>query len=318
MKAIAISSFGGPDHLVVTDMPTPEPGEGEVLIKVSHASVNRPDILQRMGHYPPPPGASELPGLDVAGHIAAIGKDVTRWREGDAVCALLPGGGYAEYAVVDARLCLPVPFALRAEQAAALPETLFTVWRNLIGLGGLQAGETALIHGGASGIGTIAIQVAKWRGAEVYAVAGNAEKCALCEKLGATKAFNRHHEDYAQIEADVVLSMVGGDSVNKDIGLMKYGGRHVNIAYLTGRMASVDIAAVMAKKLVLTGSTLRNRPADEKAALAADIEKTVWDAVTHSRIHPVIDLVLPLEKAAQAHDLLEKGEIAGKIVLSVD
>lgn len=315
MKAIEITAFGGPEVLKPCQRPIPEPQENEVLLRVAYAGVNRPDILQRTGHYPPPQGASDLPGLEVSGVVEKIGGGVTRVKTGDKVCALLPGGGYAQYAIASADLCLPVPDELPMDQAAALPETLFTTWKNLAGLARLKPGETALIHGGSSGIGTIAIQLAAFLGAKVYAVAGSPEKCALCEKLGAIKAYNRHTEKYDDIRPDVVLSMVGGDSVATDIALMNHGGRHVSIAFLAGKTAQVDISQVMRKNLTLTGSTLRDRPLSEKTALARGIEGYVWQAVIEGRIRPVISKTFPLDLAAEAHALLEANETGGKIVL---
>lgn len=315
MKAIEITAFGGPEVLQPCERPVPVPAHGEVLLRVAYAGVNRPDILQRTGHYPPPQGASDLPGLEVSGIVEQVGEGVTRVKKGDAVCALLPGGGYAQYAIAHADLCLPVPDGLPMDEAAALPETLFTTWKNLAGLARLKPGETLLVHGGSSGIGTIAIQLGVFLGAKVYAVAGSDEKCALCEKLGAVKAFNRHTQDYAAIRPDVVLSMVGGESVNKDIGLLNHGGRHINIAFLAGKMAQVDISQIMRKNLTLTGSTLRDRPLTEKAVLARGIEGYAWEAVAQGRIRPVISATFELEQASLAHALLEANETGGKVVL---
>lgn len=298
----------------MAERPTPVPGPGEVLIRVQAAGVNRPDILQRLGKYPPPPGITDIPGLEVAG---------VREDTGEKICALLAGGGYAEYAVAPEGQCLPVPKALSMIEAAALPEAVFTVWNNLFLRGGLQAGETALIHGGASGIGTTAIQMAKAFGSRVIVTAGSDEKCDACRKLGADLAVNYKTSDFVgEIKkfrdgADVVLDMVGGDYISRSIEIMNPDARHVSIAYLNGAKAEINISTIMQKRLTLTGSTLRNRPLEEKAALAREIREKVWPLIEAGKIRPVIFKTFPLAEAAAAHAALERGNHVGKIVLSV-
>lgn len=310
MQAIEIIN----NTLILTQRPVPVPAPGEVLIRVHAAGVNRPDLLQRLGKYPPPPGVTDIPGLEVAG----IREDT-----GAEVCALLAGGGYAEYAVAPEGQCLPVPKGLSMAEAAALPETVFTVWNNLFLRGGLKAGETALIHGGASGIGTTAIQMAKAFGARVIVTAGTEEKCAACRDLGADLAVNYKTSDFVnEIKkfcdgVDVVLDMVGGNYVSRSIEIMSPDGRHVSIAFLNGAKAEIDIRQVMQKRLTFTGSTLRNRPVAEKAALARDIREKVWPLVEAGKIRPVIFATFPLDQAAAAHEALEKGDHAGKIVLEI-
>lgn len=310
MKAIEIDNHS----LRMAERPTPVPGPGEVLIRVQAAGVNRPDILQRLGKYPPPPGITDIPGLEVAG---------VREDTGEKICALLAGGGYAEYAVAPEGQCLPVPKALSMIEAAALPEAVFTVWNNLFLRGGLQAGETALIHGGASGIGTTAIQMAKAFGSRVIVTAGSDEKCDACRKLGADLAVNYKTSDFVgEIKkfrdgADVVLDMVGGDYISRSIEIMNPDARHVSIAYLNGAKAEINISTIMQKRLTLTGSTLRNRPLEEKAALAREIREKVWPLIEAGKIRPVIFKTFPLAEAAAAHAALERGNHVGKIVLSV-
>ncbi|MBI4031931.1 MAG: NAD(P)H-quinone oxidoreductase [Proteobacteria bacterium] len=310
MKAIEIK--GNALHL--TERPVPVPGPDETLIRVQAAGINRPDILQRLGKYPPPPGMTDIPGLEVAG----IREDT-----GEAVCALLAGGGYAEYAVAPAGQCLPVPKGLSMEEAAALPECVFTVWNNLFLRGGLKAGESALIHGGASGIGTTAIQMAKAFGARAIVTAGTEEKCNACRKLGADIAINYRTSNFAnEIKkicggVDVVLDMVGGDYVPRSIEIMNPDGRHVSIAYLNGAKAEVPIPSIMQKRLTLTGSTLRARPVEEKAALARDLKEKVWPLIEAGKIRPVIFKTFPLAEAAEAQAALEGGGHIGKIVLSL-
>lgn len=307
MQAIEIA----PDHRLKTcQRPVPITKSGEVLIRVRAAGVNRPDLLQRAGKYPPPPGASDIPGLEVAGEIVGTGE---------AVCALLAGGGYAEYVAVPRGQCLPLPKGLNMIEAAALPETVFTVWKNLFRLGGLQSGETALIHGGSSGIGTTAIQMARAHGARVIVTAGSDEKCAACTKLGADIAINYRTHDFVQHSGavDVILDMVGGDYVPRNLKILNHGGRHVSIAVQHGRHADIDLVEVMQRNLTLTGSTLRPRPVEEKAALAAEIEKTVWPWIESGRLRPHIHTTFPLAEAQAAHDLLESGESMGKIVLTL-
>lgn len=313
---------GAETPLSVAVFQRPEPGPGEILIRVAAAGINRPDLMQRAGFYPPPPGAPETLGLEVAGEIEAIGAGVSRWKLGDQVCALLAGGGYADYALADAGAALPVPNGLTMVEAAALPETVFTVWANGFEAGALKPGETLLVHGGASGIGTTAIQMAKAHGAQVFATAGDAAKCALCEKLGATRAINYRSEDFEDIVrdaggADVVLDMVGGPYLQKNLNLLKEGGRCVMIAFLQGAQAEVNLMRLMLKRLTLTGSTLRSRPKQEKARLAREIERVVWPWIEAGKVKPIIDSTFPLSEAEAAHARLQSGGHAGKIVLTM-
>jgi putative PIG3 family NAD(P)H quinone oxidoreductase len=325
MKVIEIERPGGPEVLRVAERDAPAPARGEVLIRVEAAGVNRPDVLQRQGHYPPPPGASDIPGLEVAGMVAALGAGVAGCCLDDRVCALLAGGGYAEYAVAPAAQCLPVPSGLDVVQAAALPETFFTVWTNVFERGGLKAGEALLVHGGSSGIGTAAIALAAARGARVLATAGTAEKCAACERLGAERAINYRSQDFvaAVREAtsgrgvDVVLDMVGGDYTARNIECLAAGGRLVQIAFLRGSQVQVDLRPLMMKRLTLTGSTLRARSVEEKGAIAAALRREVWPLIEDGRVRPVIDSTFPLERAADAHRRMEAGEHIGKIVLTL-
>lgn len=325
MTAIEIAQPGGPDVLIPVERPTPRPGAGELLIKVAAAGVNRPDLLQRQGNYPPPAGTSDIPGLEVAGHVASLGEGVSGWQVGDAVCALLAGGGYAEYAAVAAVQCLPIPGGLSMIEAAALPETLFTCWTNLVDSGHLKTGETVLIHGGSSGIGTTGIQLAKLLGATVYTTAGSPEKCQACRTLGADLAINYKAEDFVRAVktatsgrgVDVVLDMVGGDYVRRDIEIMAQGGRHVSIASLGGAEASFPIFKVMQKRLILTGSTLRARSPAEKGVIADALRESVWPAIAEGRLKPMIHAAFPLAKAADAHRALENGDHIGKIVLTI-
>jgi putative PIG3 family NAD(P)H quinone oxidoreductase len=325
MTVIEISQPGAPDVLKPVQRPLPQPAEGELLIRVEAAGVNRPDLLQRQGHYPPPPGASDIPGLEAAGRVAALGAGVTGWTVGDPICALLAGGGYAEYAAVPAVQCLPLPAGLSAVEAGALPETLFTCWTNLVDSGHLKAGETVLIHGGASGIGTTGIQLAKLLGARVLATAGSAEKCAACLKLGADLAIDYKAEDFvaavrtaaAKRGVDVVLDMVGGDYIRRDIEIMAQGGRHVSIASLGGAEATFPIFKLMQKRLTLTGSTLRARSPAEKGAIAQSLLRHVWPAIAQGRLKPLIHATFPLAGAAEAHAALETGDHIGKIVLTI-
>jgi NADPH2:quinone reductase len=308
MKAVEIRE----NALHATERPVPVPGPGEVLIRVRATGVNRPDLLQRLGKYPPPPGVTDIPGLEVAG----IREDT-----GESVCALLAGGGYAEYALAPESQCLPIPKGLSMAEAAALPETVFTVWNNMFLRGGLKAGETALIHGGASGIGTTAIQMAKAFGTRVIVTAGTEKKCAACRDLGADLAVNYKTSDFvSEIKkfcsgVDVVLDMVGGDYVPRSIEIMNPDGRHVSIAFLNGAKAEINVQQVMQKRLTLTGSTLRNRPVAEKAALTCNIREKVWPLVEAGKIRPVIFATFPLDQAANAHAALEKGDHVGKIIL---
>lgn len=325
MRAVEITQPGGPEVLVPTTRPVPQPAAGEVLIRVAVAGVNRPDVVQRQGLYPPPPGASDLPGLEVAGTIAAIGPDVTGWQVGDTVCALLGGGGYAEYATAPVGQCLPVPEGLDMVQAAALPETVMTVWTNVFERAGLLLGESLLVHGGTSGIGTIAIQLAKAMGATVFATAGGPEKAAACAALGADHAIDYKAQDFVAVvkEAtgkrgvDVVLDMVGGDYLPRNIDCLAMDGRHVSIAFLRGPKVELNLMPVMLKRLTLTGSTLRARSAGQKRALAAAVQEKVWPLISAGKVRPVIAATFPLEQAADAHRLMESSTHVGKIMLTL-
>jgi putative PIG3 family NAD(P)H quinone oxidoreductase len=329
LTAIEIQGFGGPEVLRPVERPTPTPGADEVLIRVRAAGVNRPDILQRLGKYPPPPGASDVPGLEVSGTVEACGPasddDTVRWHPGDEVCALLAGGGYAEFATVPSRQCLPVPAAMDVVVAAAIPETYFTVWTNLFQRGHLRTADVVLVHGGASGIGTTAIQLAKAFGATVFATAGSDEKCAACERLGAAAAINYRTADFADSVArltsgrgvDIILDIVGGEYFERNLRALAIDGRLVQIGLLGGARSHIDLGMVMRRRLTLTGSTLRNRSVEEKAAIARDLEQHVWPLLASAAVSPVIDRTLPLAKAAEAHRLLEDGEVIGKIVLTV-
>lgn len=324
MHCVEISAPGGPDVLKLTTRPVPEPGPGQILIKVCYAGINRPDILQREGKYPPPPDASDLPGLEVSGTVVACSADVSWPGPGEPVAALVAGGGYAEYAVADSTLCLPVSGNLSMNMAAALPEALFTVFHNVLERGNLKKGETFLVHGGASGIGTTAIQVARSAGATVYATAGSPEKCTVCLQLGASLAINWRDQDYAAVikgtgtGVDVVLDMVGGDRIQKDIRLMNPDGRHINIAFMGGSKIELDLMPVMLKRLVLSGSTLRSQSRESKSRMAQGIRETVWPQVICGQIRPLLHSTFPLEKVAEAHRLMESRTHEGKIVVSID
>ena len=325
MTAVAIREPGGPLVLKPETRRLPAPGDGDILIRVKAAGVNRPDVLQRQGAYPPPPGASDLPGLEVSGEIAALGDNAERWREGDTVAALTPGGGYAEYAVVHGSNALPVPRGFTFTEAAALPETCFTVWHNVFQRGGLREGETLLVHGGSSGIGTTAIQLAKAFGATVIATAGSDEKCAACSRLGADRAINYREEEFvAAVKdhtggagADVVLDMVGGEYIALNHEAAAVDGRIVQIGFLTGSRAEVDFSRLMIKRLTHTGSTLRPRTTEFKAGIAAELEEKVWPLLAERRIAPVMDMIFPLKEAWRAHERMEEGGHIGKIVLDV-
>jgi putative PIG3 family NAD(P)H quinone oxidoreductase len=325
MIAIEITEPGGPDVLRPVKLSVPRPGPNEVLVKVAAAGVNRPDALQRAGGYPPPPGAPATPGLEVAGTIVEVGQDTREWQVGDQLCALLAGGGYAEYAVVPAPQALPLPNGYNMVQAAALPETFFTVWTNVFERGALKPGESILIHGGSSGIGTTAIQLASVLGSTVYATAGSAEKCKACENLGAAQAINYRKEDFGEVieqvtegaGVDVVLDMVGGDYFQKNIACAAMEGRIVNIAFLNGPVAEVNFMPLMLKRLTLTGSTLRPRTVKQKASIAMALKERVWPLLNDGRIAPVIDSTFPLTAANDAHKRLESGAHIGKIVLTV-
>ena len=325
MQVVEISAPGGPEVLRVATRPVPLPTAGEVLIRVAAAGVNRPDVLQRMGRYPVPPGASPLPGLEVAGSIAVLGSGVSDWKIGDPVCALTPGGGYAEYCIAPASNCLPLPTGLSALDAASLPETFFTVWSNVFDRAGMRPGETLLVQGGSSGIGVAAIQIARALGHRVYATAGSAEKCAACEKLGAERAINYKTEDFGEIVkaatggkgVDVILDMVGGDYVPRELKALAPGGRIVFIAFLGGVKAEINISDVMLKRLTITGSTLRPRSVEFKAKIARALHSKVWPLIESGKIKPVVHATFPLAAAAQAHALMESSAHIGKIVLTV-
>ena len=325
MTAVEIAQPGGPEVLRPVTRPTPALGPRDVLIAVAAAGLNRPDLMQRQGRYAPPPGASDIPGLEVAGRVVARGKDVEEWQEGDEVCALVAGGGYAEYCAAPAPQCLPVPKGLDFVQAAALPETVFTVWTNVFERGRLSAGETLLVHGGASGIGTTAIQMARARGVRVFATAGTREKCAACEKLGAERAIDYAREDFVAVVAeltagrgvDVVLDMVGGDYLPRNLASLATDGRLVQIAFLKGPRAEIDLMTVMHRRLTLTGSTLRPRSIEEKGQIARAVRENVWPLIEKGDVRPVLHATFPLAAAAEAHRALEAGTHVGKIVLIV-
>lgn len=320
MRVIEIARPGGPEVLVPAERPRPEPGAGQILIAVAYAGVNRPDALQRAGAYAPPPGASDLPGLEAAGHVAAVGPGVTGWRVGDAVCALLPGGGYAEFAVTPAVHALPVPAGLTLREAACLPETCFTVWSNVVTRGGLSAGERLLVHGGSSGIGTTAIQIARALGARVFVTAGSDDKCAACVALGAERAINYRTEDFVAVMtaeggADLILDMVGGDYIARNLRALADDGRLVQIAFLQAPKAEVNFSTIMVRRLTVTGSTLRPQSDLAKARIAADLRARLWPLIEAGRVRPVIDSEFPLAEASAAHARLESSAHVGKIVL---
>ncbi len=325
MRAIVITSPGSADVLQLAKVDKPEPRAGEVLVRVEAAGVNRPDVFQRMGLYNPPAGASELPGLEVSGVIEGIADGVTQWRVGDAVCALTNGGGYAEYVSVAATQCLPAPTSLSMVEAAALPETCFTVWSNVFDRAALKSGESLLVHGGSSGIGTTAIQIAAALGSTVFTTAGSLEKCQACESLGARAAINYRDQDFvAEIKAltkgsgvNVILDMVGGDYVQKNIEACAVDGRIVNIAFLKGSKVSVNMMPVMLKRLTLSGSMLRPRSPEAKAAIASRLRERVWPLIEGKQFKPVIAATFPLSAAAEAHRLMESSAHIGKIVLTV-
>ncbi len=322
MRAIAITEPGGPEVLKAVEVTVPVPKHGEILIRVAYAGVNRPDALQRAGQYAPPPTASRLPGLEAAGWVAAVGPGVTRWQPGDRVTALLPGGGYAEYAITPEDHALPVPEGIDLREAACLPETCFTVWSNVLLRGGLRAGERFLVHGGSSGIGTTAIQMARALGARVFATAGSAEKCVACEALGAERAINYREEDFVSIlkaegGAHVILDMVGGDYIPRNIKALADEGRLVQIAFLQGAKVELNFAEVMMRRLTLTGSTLRPQSDLAKARYARHLLKHVWPMVERGTLRPVMDSEFALEDAAEAHRRIESSGHIGKIVLKV-
>jgi len=324
MVAVEIAGYGGPEVLKPTRRPKPKPEAGEVLIEVAAAGVNRPDVLQRQGGYKPPPGASDIPGLEIAGRVVALGDGVAGWRVGDSATALVAGGGYAEFCAAPAPQCLPVPRGLDMVKAAAIPETFFTVWTNVFDRGRLKPGETFLVHGGSSGIGTTAIQLAHAFGSRVFTTAGSAEKCAACVKLGADRAIDHKREDFVAVieEAtggrgvDVILDMVGGGYFARNMKILAVEGRLVQIAFLQGAKAEIDLGPLMVKRQTLTGSTLRPRSVAEKGAVASSLKEKVWPLIESGKVGPVIFKTFPLAEAAAAHRLMESGSHIGKIVLT--
>lgn len=322
MKAVEISKPGGPEVLTLCERAMPQPGLDQVVIKVAYAGVNRPDALQRAGMYAPPKGASDLPGLECSGEVSAVGSQVTDLKVGDAVCALLPGGGYAEYVATPAAHCLPVPDGMDMKQAACLPETYFTVWSNVFMRGGLQAGERFLVHGGSSGIGTTAIQLAHVLGARVFVTAGSEDKLEACRKLGAEIAINYKQADFVEVVkaeggADLILDMVGGSYMQRNINALADDGRLVQIAFLQGMKAELNMVQMMTRRLTLTGSTLRPQSDLAKARIADQLRAKVWPLLAAGRVGPVMDLEFALEDAAKAHARMEAGDHIGKIVLKV-
>jgi len=323
MTCIEIVKPGGPEVLQPTVLPVPHPEDGEVLIAVKAAGVNRPDCIQRQGHYAPPPGVTDIPGLEVAGEIIAVGRDPGRWKTGDEVCALVAGGGYAEYVAAPALQCLPIPGPLSMVEAAALPETCFTVWTNVFERAGLKPGESLLVHGGSSGIGTTAIQIASRLGARVITTAGSEEKCKVCRELGAEQAVNYKEEDFVTaakdftggVGVDVVLDMVGGEYIQRNIKALGPDGRHISIAFLSGSKAEVNFMPVMLKRLTLTGSTLRPLPIDRKGEIMKALEETVWPLIAKGEIAPVVHGTFSMAQAADAHRLMESSQHIGKIIL---
>ena len=325
MTGIALDGKGGPDVLKPASMPLPQVGHGQILVKVAAAGVNRPDVQQRMGAYPPPPGHSPLPGLEIAGEVAAVGPGVARWKEGDTVCALVNGGGYAAYCIAEEVQALPVPKGLSMAEAGGLPETAFTVWNNVFERGRLEAGDWFLVHGGTSGIGTTAIQLAKAFGARVVATAGSADKCQVCRDLGADVAVNYKTEDFVAavkdatggLGIDVTLDMVGGDYTEKNIAAAAEDGRIVQIATLGGPTTTFTLARLMMKRVTLTGSTLRPRTREVKAGFARALEKKVWPLIASGNVKVIMDSTYPLAQAADAHRRMETSQHVGKIVLTV-
>ena len=325
MTGIALNGKGGPEVLQPQSMTVPTPGPGQILVKVAAAGVNRPDVQQRMGAYPPPPGHSPLPGLEIAGEVAAVGPNVARWKVGDQVCALVNGGGYAEYGIAEDVQALPIPKGIAMAEAGGIPETAFTVWNNVFERGALEAGDWFLVHGGTSGIGTTAIQLAKAFGARVIATAGSADKCQVCRDLGADHAVNYKTDDFVSVVKDVTgghgidvtLDMVGGDYTERNIAAAAEDGRIVQIATLSGPMATFTLPRLMMKRLTLTGSTLRPRTRDVKARFARALEKKVWPLYASGRIKVVMDSTFPLAQAADAHRRMETSQHVGKIVLTL-
>lgn len=324
MLAIEIARHGGPEVLTPVERPDPVPRTGEILVRVEAAGVNRPDIMQRLGKYPPPPGASDIPGLEIAGTVIDANGD-TRWRDGNRVCALVAGGGYAELCAVPAPQCLPIPPGMDATRAAAIPETYFTVWTNLFQRARLRSGERVLIHGGTSGIGSTAIQLARAFGAVVYATAGSDDKCRACVDMGAASAINYHSEDFVAAVGrltngqgvDVVLDIIGGEYLPRNIECLRMDGRLVQVGLIGGARAEVNLRLVLQRRLTLTGSTLRPRTVEEKGAIARELEAKVWPLLTRGEIGPVVHATVPLREAAEAHRLLESGAVIGKVVLTV-
>ena len=322
MKCIEIPEPGGPDALKLGARPVPEPEHGEVLVKVASAGVNRPDVMQRQGVYPPPPGASDIPGLEIAGTVAKVGAGVAEWREGDEVCALVTGGGYAEYCPAPAAQVLPVPEGVGLEHAGGLPETFFTVWTNVFDRAGLRAGERLLVHGGSSGIGTTAIQMASRLGARVFATAGSKEKCDACLALGAERAVNYREEDFVEAlkeptgGMDVILDMVAGDYVQKNVSLLRPEGRLVHIAFLGGHKVELNLMPTMLKRLSVLGSTLRPQSIEAKADIARALKERIWPLIGNGRIKPVVDSTFPLADAVKAHERIDGGAHIGKIILT--
>ncbi len=325
MMAVEITRPGGPEVLMPAQRPLPQAGPGEVLIRVAAAGVNRPDCLQRQGAYPPPPGASPLPGLEVAGTVAAVGEGIKDWKIGDKLCALLAGGGYAQFCVAPAGQCLPIPKGLDFIQAAAIPETFFTVWTNVFERGRLQPGERFLVHGGASGIGTTAIQLARAFEARVFTTVGGPEKQRVCEELGAERAIDYRNEDFVQVVkaltddrgVDLILDMVGGDYVQRNLEVLALEGRLVQIAFLRGAKVALSLAPLMHKRLTVTGSALRPRSVAQKTIIAHALRERVWPLLEEGTVKPVIHETFPLKQAEQAHRLMESGMHIGKIVLEV-
>lgn len=326
IRSVSIKEYGPAENMEIIETPVPELHDDEVLIKVKAAGVSRPDIYQRMGAYPPPPGASDVLGLEVAGEVVAIGGEVTRWQVGDAVCALMTGGGYAEYAVTSQKLCLPIPEPLGYIEAAGIPEAFFTVWRNLFDIAQLKAGETLLVHGGSSGIGTTAIQIAKEMGVKVFTTAGSDDKCTSCERLGAELAINYKEADFVEeIEeavgkhgVNVILDIVGGDYIQKNLQLASVDARIVYIGFLQNSKAEVDFMQMMLKHITLTGSTLRGQTVEVKSAIADALKEHVWPMLEQGTIAPVIYESLPFDEVVKAHKLLESSDHVGKVILTFD
>lgn len=325
MKVIHIAAPGGPEQLQLSTRPVPKPGAGEVLVRVEASGVNRPDVMQRQGRYPPPPGASDLPGMEIAGEIVALGAEVTGVAVGDKITSLLPGGGYAQYALAAAPLCMPIPKGLSMVEAAAIPETFMTVWTNLFERGRCKAGDTVLIHGGTSGIGTTAIQLAAALGAKVYATAGSQDKARACEKLGALRGIDYRTEDFVEVikaatqghGIDVTLDMVAGSYVARNIEIAALEGRIVTISTLGGTKAEINMVPLMMKRVTLTGSTLRARTVAQKAAVADAMRQAVWPLIAAGKVKPVIFKTFPLAEASEAHRLMETSNHIGKIVLTL-